>query len=138
MLNLNCITDDMMPALQGVIPAVIASASAQGVPNVTYISQVFYIDKEHVALSRQFFNKTIRNISENPFTCVVLTCPVTYNMYKIQLQFKESLTEGETFTSMRLQLEVIAGIQGKADTFKLQAADVYKVIAIERVYTINA
>ncbi len=128
------ITDEMMPAFQGVVPAVLASCSAAGVPNVTYISQVYYVDREHVALSRQFFNKTVQNITENPVATVVLTCPITYNMYKMQMEFEHSQTEGEIFTNMRLQLEVIAGIQGKSDTFKLQAADIYKIRNIEQVY----
>jgi predicted pyridoxine 5'-phosphate oxidase superfamily flavin-nucleotide-binding protein len=130
----NYITEEMMPAFQGVVPAVLASCSAQGVPNVTYISQVYYVDREHVALSRQFFNKTVRNITENPVVCIILTCPGTYNMYKMLLEFKQSMTEGEIFTSMRLQLEVIAGIQGKSDTFNLKAADIYKIRTIEYVY----
>ena|SRR5215210_1218074 len=131
------ITDEMMPALEGVVPAVLASCSSSGIPNVTYISQVYYVDAGHVALSRQFFNKTVSNISENPVACVVLTCPLTYNMYKLRLQFKESKTAGEIFTGMRLQLEVIAGIQGKSDTFKLLAADIYEIISIERVYRMD-
>lgn len=138
MLQAKHITDEMMPALEGVIPAVLASCSSAGIPNVTYISQVYYVDREHVALSRQFFNKTVSNISENPVTSVVLTCPLTYNMYKLRLQFKESKSEGEIFSGMRLQLEVIAGIQGKSDTFKLLAADIYEIISIERVYTMDA
>src|SRR5688572_17594402 len=116
-----CITEEMLPSMQGVVPSVLSSASADGIPNVTYISQVYYVDENHVALSRQFFNKTIRNVSENPSVCVVLTCPVTYTIYKLRLRFKESQTSGETFDSMVLQLQVIAGHQGKADTFALLA-----------------
>jgi len=126
----------MMPAFDGVIPPVLASASASGIPNVTYISQVYYVDRQHVALSRQFFNKTIQNVTENPVARVVVTCPVSYNAYKLLLEFKESQTEGEVFTNMRIQLEVIAGMQGKQDTFRLLAADIYKITSIELVYSL--
>lgn len=129
-----CLTEEMTPSLQGVVPAVLASASASGIPNVTYISQVYYVDETHVALSRQFFNKTIRNINENPIACVVITCPVTYMIYKLQLRFQESQTSGEIYDSMFLQLQVIAGQQGMADTFALQAADIYEILQIEKVY----
>jgi hypothetical protein len=133
----NCITDDMLPALQGVIPAVLSSASASGIPNITYISQVFYVDEKHIALSRQFFNKTVRNISENPRACAIVTCPQTYIVYKLHLKFKESQSNGETFDNMFLQLQVIAGMQGMSDTFNLAAADIYEVTGIEKVYSTN-
>ncbi|HEY0680460.1 MAG TPA: pyridoxamine 5'-phosphate oxidase family protein, partial [Chitinophagaceae bacterium] len=124
------ITEEMMPSLQGVIPALIASCSAEGIPNVTYISQVFYVDQHHVALSRQFFNKTVRNVTENPVATVLVTCPINLFVYKLHLEFRESQTEGEVFTNMRLQLEVIAGMQGQSDNFKLMAADIYSVKGI--------
>lgn len=130
----NQITLEMMPALDGVIPAVLASASADGTPNVTYISQVFYVDDRHVALSRQFFNKTVRNVAENPFVQVMLTCPITYAIYKLQLKFEDSQTSGTIFEQMTLQLEVIASVQGKTGTFHLQAADIYQVVSIDRIY----
>ena len=124
----------MLSAFEGLVPATLASASASGIPNVTYISQVYYVDREHVALSRQFFNKTIKNVTENPFACVVVTSPVTPAIFKLKLQFVESQTEGDVYTNMKLQLDVIAGMQGKSNVFNLQAADIYKVISIERIY----
>ena len=131
------ITEEMMPAFQGVVPAVIASCSANGTPNVTYISQVYYVNEQHVALSRQFFNKTVRNIAENPVVQVVLTCPVTYFIYKLQLRFRESQNSGPVFDEMALQLEVIAGVQGKSGTFNLLAADIYEIVDINRIYPVQ-
>jgi predicted pyridoxine 5'-phosphate oxidase superfamily flavin-nucleotide-binding protein len=126
--------EEMMPAFEGVIPAVVSTASVDGTPNVTYVSQVFYVDDMHVALSRQFFNKTVKNITENPMVCVVLTSPVTYALYKLQLRFKESQAEGIIYEQMKLQLDVIAGVQGMADVFHLLAADLFEIVEIIRLY----
>jgi len=128
------ILQEMMPAFEGVIPAVIATASAEGIPNLTYISQLYYVDDNHLALSRQFFNKTVRNVTENPVLQIIIVCPVSYNVYKILLRFVESQPEGELFEKMKLQLEIIAGLQGMAEVFNLQAADVFEIMAIDRIY----
>jgi hypothetical protein len=47
--------DGIREALDGVIPGTIATCSCDGAPNVTYLSQVEYVDNEHVATSYQFF-----------------------------------------------------------------------------------
>ena len=50
------IKDKHMPALQGMFPSWITSCSSDGEPNTTVISQIWYVDETHVALSFQFFN----------------------------------------------------------------------------------
>ena len=122
--------EEIMPALQGVIPSIVATFSLDHVPNVTYISQIYYVDTSHVALSYQFFNKTIRNVRENPMLVAILTCPVHYNLYKITLRYKESQTSGEIFDNMSMQLDALAIVQKKEHIFKLRAADIYEVISI--------
>src|SRR6185503_8529706 len=65
--------EEIRPVMDNGIPAVMVTCSAAGVPNTTVISQVYYVDETHVALSFQFFNKTIRNVRENPraYVCVL-------------------------------------------------------------------
>lgn len=122
-----------MPALQGVIPTIVATSSLEHIPNVTYISQVYYVDEKHVALSYQFFNKTIRNVRENPVLVAIVTCPVHYMLYKLELHYEESQTSGEVFDNMSLQLDALAIVQHKEGIFKLKAADIYEVISIEEI-----
>jgi len=127
----NIIDEDVMPSLQGAIPSAIATCSADGVPNITCISQVYYVDSTHVAISNQFFNKTIRNIGENPMICAIITCPDSYKMRKLILRYVESQTSGGLFDKMKLQLDVIASMQRKSNIFSLRAAAICELMAIE-------
>ena len=132
---MNAVTklEDLMLALQGVIPTIVATSSLEHVPNVTYISQVYYVDEHHVALSYQFFNKTIRNVRDNPVLVAIVTCPVHYILYKLTLRYKESQTSGEVFENMEIQLEALSHVQNKQGIFKLKAADIYEVLSIEEL-----
>ena len=125
------IPDTMKPALLGLIPTCISTADQQGEPNVTYISQVWYVDEEHLAVSCQFFNKTTRNIRTNPQASIMTTCPETYAVWRIQATYIESQTEGNLYNEMADQLSVIASMGGMEDVFRLLSADIYKVNEIE-------
>tara|TARA_R110002049_G_scaffold85844_1_gene218249 strand:+ start:1319 stop:1735 length:417 start_codon:yes stop_codon:yes gene_type:complete len=127
----NKITQDMLPSFQGVIPPTLATVSLDGMPNVTYISHVHYIDEEHLALSRQFFNKSWKNISENPHFTVAVTCPETFTLWKINVSYQEEEKEGDLFEEMDMIITAIASMQGMEDTFKLQSAVICKVESIQ-------
>jgi adenylate cyclase len=73
---------ELSRCFQGLVPSVIATSDGRGVPNVTYVSQVYYVDDRHVALSCQFFNKTRRNLDENPLACVEMVDPLTLQAYR--------------------------------------------------------
>ena len=124
------IEEKHLPALQGMFPSWITSCSASGEPNTTVISQTWYVDESHVALSFQFFNKTKKNISENPYVYATISNPSTLKQYNMELKFDREETEGELFDEMDMKLQAIASMTGMTGIFKLQAADVYKVLSI--------
>ena len=128
--DLNMIKDEHLPAMQGMFPSWITSCSKDGEPNTTVISQIWYVDENHVALSFQFFNKTRKNIQENPYAVTTVVNPNDMSMYTLDLKFDHSETEGDLFDEMDMKLEAIASMQGMSGIYKLLAADVYKVLKI--------
>ncbi|HXF93809.1 MAG TPA: pyridoxamine 5'-phosphate oxidase family protein [Nitrospiraceae bacterium] len=69
--------EDLWPCFQGIIPTALSTCSRDGTPNITFLSQVYYIDATHVAISFQFFNKTHKNVRENPLACAMILDPGT-------------------------------------------------------------
>jgi hypothetical protein len=121
------------PVLENGSPSVMVTCSADGVPNVTIISQVYYVDDSHVALSFQFFSKTIRNVRENPRVYVCLFDIPGHAQWELQLEFERSETQGSIFDVMEMQIEAIASATGMSGIFKLRAADIYRVLSAERL-----
>jgi hypothetical protein len=125
--------DEIKPAMQGVAPSKLATCAKDGTPNVTTISQIFWVDDEHVALSFQFFNKTIKNVRENPRAQAFLLDPTTWTPWLLDIRYERSETEGEVFDAMDMQLEAIASMTGMAGVFKLKAADIYFVEGVHKL-----
>jgi len=123
----------LRPVLDNGIPAVIVTCSTAGVPNATIISQVYYVDESHVALSFQFFNKTIRNVRENPRAAVMLADVAAAANWVLALEFERSEKAGPIFEAMDIHIEAIASSTGMSGIFKLQAADVYRVRSVRHV-----
>jgi len=125
--------DQVRHCLEGVIPAVLATCSADGTPNVTYVSQMQYVDAQHVALTFQFFNKTRSNILANPQATALVIDPVTGDPYRLSLLYLRTETEGPLFQAVKAKLAGIASHTGMSGVFKLQGVDTYRVDAVERV-----
>jgi len=125
--------DAIRDCLDGQIPAALATCSRDGVPNGTFISQVHYVDAQHVALSFQFFNKTRENILANPHAVVLVIHPLTAARYRLQLRYLRTETAGAVFENMKAKLAGIASHTGMSGVFRLQGADIYRVVGLAAV-----
>ena len=125
--------DMLRPSLEGVVASLIATCDADGVPNVSMISQVHYVDPQRVALSYQFFNKTRRNLLSTRRAAVQVMDPETLRQHRLQLDYEETLTSGPLFESMKAKLAGIASHHGMETVFRLLGADVFKVVSVEAV-----
>jgi len=124
--------EEIKPVLENGLPPRILTCSRDGTPNVTLLSRAYFVDREHLALSFQFFNKTTRNVRENPNACLVLIDLPTSAHWILQLEYERSETDGPIFDQMFMEIEAIASASGMSGIFKLKAADLYRVKSVEK------
>src|SRR5262249_46365230 len=94
---------DLTRCFQGIIPAMIATSDAHGMPNVPSLTQIYGVDERPAAPSRHFFKKPSRNLDENPHACVEACDPLTMQAYRFRLRFIRSETAGPLFDCMKLR-----------------------------------
>lgn len=125
--------DAIRGCLEGFVPAVMATCDGNGVPNVSIISQVHYVDPQRVALSYQFFNKTRQNILTTRAATISIVDPANMADYRFDLDYEETQTAGPIFESMRAKLAGIASHSGMEGVFQLRGADIMRVRAIMEI-----
>ena len=118
---------------EGEVPALMATCSREGEPNLAHLSQVFLVDDDHVAASNQFFGKTARNLADNPFACLVVIDPATVVSYKLLMRHECSEDSGERFDRARRSIDAIASLTGMEGVFSLRAVDVFRVLDVAPV-----
>ena len=124
---------DIERCFGGAIPAVLATASADGTTNVTYISRAHQVDDERVALSNQFMSKTSRNLADNPRASLLLLDPVTHDEFRLSLVYERTERRGPVFDRLRGDIEALAVLENMQDVYRLRAADVFRVVSIEQL-----
>jgi adenylate cyclase len=125
--------DAIRDGLEGDVPPTLATCAPDGTPNGAYLSQVEYVDPEHVALSWQFFNKTRENVLANPVACLNIVDSRTIARHRLVIRYLRTETSGPLFERMKAKLAGIASHTGMAGVFRLRGSDVYRVESIERL-----
>ena len=123
----------MQGCFDGAVPPVIATCSKDGVPHVTYLSQLNLVDDEHVALSNQFWSRTTANLKENPQASVLVTDSQTFETYRLGVWFDHREIDGPIFERLQVSIDAIAKMMGMEGVFALRSADVYRVLSCDRI-----
>ncbi|QIB33194.1 GAF domain-containing protein [Ancylobacter pratisalsi] len=127
---------DLRACFEGVIPSLIATVDRQGMPNVSYLSQVHFVDEAHVALSNQFFSKTLANIEQRGTATLMVIDGRCGDQYVLDITPVRRESAGPLFERMSVHLAAISGQEGGQEggtVMKLRSADVYRVRAIHPV-----
>jgi adenylate cyclase len=113
---------------QGVIPAYLATCSESGEPNLNCVSIVHLLDPNHVGVSCQFMNKTLRNLNETGLAQITIMNPQTAAEFQLELRFERLLDSGSTFEKMASTLDGIASQSGMKGTFALAGVAEFEVL----------
>lgn len=124
---------DLRNSFEGVIPSIIGTIDDDGMPNISYLSHVYYIDETHVALSNQFFSKTAANVRRLGVATVMVVDALSGAQYLLDLQFEQSCDSGEVFERISTHLDVMSHLRGHEGLMKLKSADIYRVTQIREV-----
>lgn len=60
------VTEEIKESMKNAKIAFLSTASKDGIPNVVPIGAFKFLDDETLLISDQFFNKTLKNLKENP------------------------------------------------------------------------
>lgn len=122
---------DLAACFEGVIPSIIATSAAEGVPNVSYLSHTAMVDAHHVAISNQFFAKTAANVRANPQASLMLVDGRSGRQYALDLHWERSVDRGELFERVERDLRASSAQVGMGDVMRLRALDIFRVLGIE-------
>lgn len=120
-------------AMEGVAASMLSTCDAEGMPNASMISQVHWVDDDHVALSYQFFNKTRANLLATRQASVLVVDPQSHAFYRLDLDYVETQSSGPLFETMKAKLAGIASHHGLEKVFRLLGADIFRVSQVEEV-----
>lgn len=118
---------EMGSCFEGVIPSLVATVDADGMPNISFLSQVHAVDDAHVALTNQFFSKTAANVAASGQATLLVVDGLTGDHYLLDLRFERSETEGDLFDEMAAQLKATSAPGGLDAVMALRSADIYEV-----------
>ena len=64
---------------------------------------------------------------------MLLADPVRYDAFRLTLVYERTERRGAVFERLREDVDAVAAVSGMQDVFKLRAADIYRVLHVERI-----
>ncbi|WP_220095143.1 LuxR C-terminal-related transcriptional regulator [Bacillus sp. 03113] len=123
------IPEEMKPALMGVLPATLITCSQNGIPNITNISRVWYVDRNHVAIANHMLKKSIQNLKENPFAFIRTVDPNTFSTWELEVEYTVTRTDGEIFEEMKKQYELLTMMLETGITMTVHSSEMFRVLS---------
>ncbi len=65
---------------------------------------------------------------------MIVIDPVTYDSYRLVVQYERTERRGPIFERLRRDVDAIAALTGMEGVFKLRSADVYRLLELELVH----
>lgn len=124
---------ELASCFEGILPATMATVAADGTPNVIHVSKVTLVDAETIALTHQFFRKTMENLGQGGRACLLLSRAEDYGQYRLHVRHLGSQTSGGLFEETRARLAAIAAMSGMEGVFTLASVELFHVDEVEPV-----
>ena len=124
---------EIAACFEGLIPAEIATASADGVPTSPTCRACTW---STTSGSRSPTSSSRRRRATWPRTRTRAwwsSIPLTYDSYRMMLVYERTERRGPIFERLRRDVDAIAALTGMAGIFKLRSADIYRVVEVEQV-----
>lgn len=125
----NVIPKEMKPALMGVVPSTLITSSKSGIPNITNISRVWYVNSCHVAVANHMLKKSIHNLKENPFAFIRTLDTNTFYTWEIEVEYIGSRTDGDTFEEMVNQYKMLSMMLETEVPITVRSAEMFRVLS---------
>lgn len=124
------IPEEMRPALLGVLPSTLTTCSKNGIPNLTNISRVWYVDEHHVGIANHMLNKSMANVGENPFAFVRIIDHASFATWEMDVEYIGSRTEGTIYEEMKQQHELLSMMAEHPLLMKVRSAEIFRVLSV--------
>ncbi len=123
---------ELVSAFEGAYPSVLATADAEGVPNLANVARVWQLDEDHVAIANQLLRKTERNLKSGAPALIKTVTPDHLIPWELTVEYVRSEAEGLLYERIRGDLEAISRMAGAREPVRLKSAAVFRVTGIRR------